>query len=111
VPFAPTQSVSAAEQASLDAKADKPTTITKNVDYTLTATDSIILATGGGSGITLTVPLTTGIRRDIKKVDAGAGPVTVVPSSGTIEGAASLALVAQRESVTLLSDGTDLYVV
>jgi hypothetical protein len=37
--------------------------------------------------------------------------MTVVPSSGTIEGAASLALVAQYESVTLLSDGTDLYVI
>jgi hypothetical protein len=30
-------------------KADKPTTITKNADYTLTATDSIILATRNSS--------------------------------------------------------------
>jgi hypothetical protein len=70
-----------------------------------------VFGTGGGSGITRTVPLTTGIRRDIKKVDAGVGPVTVVPYSGTIDGAPSLALVAQYESVTLLSDSTNLYVV
>jgi hypothetical protein len=107
--------VTADVSAQLATKADKPAVLHKSVDYVLSATDSDVFGTGGVSGITLTVPLTTGIRRNLMKEDNGAGAVNVTPSSGTIigsgipAGTTSIALVEMGDSVTVISDGTNLY--
>ena len=72
------------------------------------ATDCTILATGGGGGITITLPAanTVGVIAMIIKIDAGVGTITVGRAgSDTINGAVSLTLVAQYDKCLLISDG------
>lgn len=78
----------------------------------LTNGDSIILATAGVSGITLTLPApTAGKIFNIKKVDSAVGIVTISPSSGTIDGAANKTISIQYASLTITSDGTNFFVI
>ena len=80
----------------------------------LLRTDQIVFATGGIAGITLTLPNPALFRNQslsIKKVDAGAGAVTIVPfGAETIDGAPSASLPAQYQSVPLFSDGTNWHI-
>jgi hypothetical protein len=79
---------------------------------TLTNGNSIILATGGAGGITVTLPApTSGKIFNIKKVDAGAGVITISPPSGTIDGAASKTLTLQYDSLTITSNGTNFFII
>lgn len=84
-----------------------------SANYTALPSDSFILATGGAGGITVTLPAAVkGSRYLIKKVDAGAGAVTVATtSSQTIDGATTKVLSAQYASVTVVSDGAAWYVI
>lgn len=79
----------------------------------LTARDCVLLATGGAGGITLTLPATTNGGRliAVKKVDAGAGAVTVTPAAGTLDGAASQALTAQFYGIVVTWDGANWWTV
>ena len=83
-----------------------------SANYSALASDRTILATAGASGITVTLPAATkGARYEIKKVDAGAGAVTAATSSSqTIDGAATKALAAQYDKITLVSGGTSWHV-
>jgi len=47
----------------------------------------------------------------IKKIDASAFTVTIVPASGTIDGAANVVLTTQYQSVTIQTDGTNWYII
>jgi len=51
-----------------------------------------------------------GFRYNIKNL-SGAYSLTLTPSSGTIDGASTRVIDTQYESLTLLSDGTDYYIV
>ena len=74
--------------------------------------DSIILATGGAGGITLTLPApVSGKIFNIKKVDAGVGAITINTTSGTIDGAASKTIYYQYDSLTFVSDGTNYFLI
>lgn len=86
--------------------------IAKSANYTATVTDRTILATGGAGGITITLPAAmASLRYEVKKVDAGAGAVTVATtSSQTIDGATTKSLPARYDKVTVVSDGTAWYV-
>lgn len=81
----------------------------------ITAIDDILLATGGGAGITLTLPTAASAFRrvfTVKKVDAGVGVVTVDGSGAeTIDGAASVLIVSQFESFDFYSSGTSWHIV
>lgn len=70
---------------------------------------TVILATGGAGGITVTLPPaanTYGKTYAVKKVDAGAGAVTVAAAGADqIEGGANHALTAQYDSIVIVSDG------
>lgn len=72
------------------------------------------LGTGGAVGVTLTIPDSAtmpGARKLIKKVDAGAGPVTLdFTPPETLDGVAPFALVNQYEAVTIVSDGANWHV-
>lgn len=46
----------------------------------------------------------------IKKIDASANTVVITPTGRTIEGAASLTLTTQYESVSIISDGTNWFI-
>lgn len=79
---------------------------------TLTNGNSIVLATGGAGGITVTLPApTSGKIFNIKKVDAGAGVITISPPSGTIDGSASRVIFSQYDSLTITSNGTNFYLI
>jgi hypothetical protein len=71
--------------------------------------DQILLATGGGAGITLTLPTAASAFRrtfTVKKVDAGVGVITVDGSGAeTIDGTLTAIVSIQYQSVDLYSDG------
>lgn len=107
------------ESGGLRWKTPNATTITFGGDvksvstnYTATAGDLFILATGGAGGITVTLPtVTKGGRATIKKVDSGAGAVTVATtSSQTIDGATTKSLAAQYDKIAVVSDGTAWFI-
>lgn len=73
------------------------------------SSDQILLATGGGAGITLTLPTASSMFRrtfTFKKVDAGAGAVTIdAAGAETIDGALTRVLAAQFDFVVIYSNG------
>jgi hypothetical protein len=81
----------------------------------LTADDRIIVATGGVGGITLILPQASTMPYKtftVKKVDAGAGAVTL-DAYGTelIDGAQTYPLANQYDKVTVWCDGTTWHVI
>jgi len=81
----------------------------KSADYTFATTDSTVNGTGGVGGITITLPAANSAGQIciVRKVDGGAGAVTVSRAgSDTIQGATTLALAAQYDRVVLQSDGS-----
>ena len=126
VPSAPTitptaGAISWAEAGAVRTRTSSGTTTTvagdlvvKTANYTCAATDSVVLATGGASGITITLPTATtkGQRYTIKKTDSAAGAVTVATtSSQTIDGATTKTLAAQYDRLTVVSDGAAWFIV
>lgn len=79
-----------------------------------TAAEDLVLASAGATTLTVTLA-PANILPDkmisVKKTDAGAGPVKVVPASGTIDGAASQSLATQYDSIQFLSDGESWWIV
>ncbi len=87
---------------------------TKTAAYTLTATDSVILADATSAAFTLTLPSASGItgrQYTIKKVDSSANAVTIASVAGTIDGAATKALSAQWQAARVVSDGGNWFMV
>lgn len=83
-------------------------TVAKAVTYAASATDFAIMGTGGAGGITITLNSgTTGQVYVVKKVDAGAGAVTVAASAGNIDGAATQVLAAQNDGIVCQYDGAN----
>ncbi len=86
---------------------------TAAVSTTSTLSNDINLCTAGAGGITVTLPaVITGKVVRIKKVDSAAGTVTVQRGgSSTIDGANTVVLYHQWESLTVASDGTNWFIV
>lgn len=83
-----------------------------NVSTAITLSSDINLVTGGAGGLTVTLPsAATGKIVVVKKVDSGAGAVTVSAGSATVDGTASKVLYYQYESLTFVSDGTNWFIV
>lgn len=83
------------------------------VSTSVTLSSDINLCTAGAGGITVTLPsVVSGKMVIIKKVDTGAGNV-IIQRGGTalIDGATTTQLYYQYESMTLVSNGTDWFVV
>ena len=80
---------------------------------TLTTTNNVVLVTTGAGNKTITLPhaLDNASRvYTVKKVDAGIGTVTVTAvGTDTIDGAATVVLLAQWNTVTIISDGANWY--
>jgi len=79
------------------------------------ATDDVLLGTAGAGGITLTLPAPATNANHIftiKKVDAAAGFVTVAQNAAeTIDGAASVNLISQYQAISVISDGTNWFII
>jgi hypothetical protein len=81
----------------------------------LSAINTLILATAGGAGITLTLPSAVGVSGQtfrIKMIDTGAGGVTINTTGGqTIDGALTNVLTNRNQIVQLESDNTNWRIV
>lgn len=87
--------------------------VSKSANYTAAVEDRFILATGGAGGITITLPAAVkGSRYVVKKVDAGAGAITIATTSAqTIDGVTAKSLAAQWDKIQVVSDGTAWFTV
>lgn len=89
-------------------------TATVTAAYTIDATNkqTVVLGDATSAAFNVTLPAAASGRTVIvKKIDASANAVTVVPASGTIDGAANHALATQYDAVRLVSDGTNWFVI
>ncbi len=90
---------------------EKSNILTKTAAYTIEEDDDVILGNATGGAFAVTLPkasLFEGRRFTAKKIDASANAVTLDgDGSETIDGAANVALAAQWDKVTVLSDGTN----
>ena len=88
---------------------------TKTTAYSLTATDSVILADATGGAFTVTLPTAVGCQGrqyTVKRTNSGSNNVTVgATSSQTIDGAATKALGAQWSTIAVVSDGANWQIV
>jgi len=89
----------------------KPTVAEVTTTYIASSRDEIILAdaTGGAFNVTLPAPTgRTGLIYRIKKIDSSVNAVTVV---GTIDEDSNFDLIAEDESITVTSDGTEWWII
>jgi hypothetical protein len=88
---------------------------TKTAAYTLSEDDSVLLANATNGPFTLTLPTAVGIagrQYTIKKIDSASNAVTIgTTSSETIDGAATLVLTSQWAYQTVVSDGTNWFII
>lgn len=81
-------------------------------NQTLTTGNTVVLVYTGGTNRTITLPApTAGKIVHIKKCDATVATVTISAPSGTIDGTASKVLLSQYDSLTIVSDGTDFFII
>ena len=96
-------------------EAAKATIRTINADYSMTWADEVILADASSAAITITLPDPSAypnVPIKIKKIDSSTNAVTIAPhGTETIDGASSYDLTAQNECITLISDGTNWYII
>lgn len=90
-------------------------TSTKTSNYTITGTDVVIFADATSGNVTITLPTATsnaGYRFYIKRIDGSANTCSVARSGGdTIDGQASISLLAQYTSITVISNGSAWYII
>ena len=73
---------------------------------------AVVLANATSGAINMTLPAAlAGQVITLKKTDSSANTVTITPPAGTIDGAASKVLVAQYQSITVVCDGTNYFIV
>jgi hypothetical protein len=82
-------------------------------DYAALSSDSLLLVTGGTTGVTVTLPAgVKGARYTIKKTDSGVGAVTVATTSGQlIDGATTYRLDTRYDTLTVEYGTSAWYVV
>lgn len=87
---------------------------TKTANYTATISDDVILADATGGAFQVTLPTAagnTGQVIEVKRVSTNANAVTIATTGGqTIDGASTYAPLA-LESVPMVSDGTNWWIV
>lgn len=90
-------------------------TATKTSNYTVTTSDTVLLADAASGNITITLPAassSSGYRFFIKRIDNSGNTVTVQRAgSDTIDGATSQTLDLQYTSITVVSNGSNWYII
>jgi hypothetical protein len=91
------------------------TTSTKTSNYTMAGTDVVVFADATSGNVTITLPTASsnsGYRFYVKRVD-GSGNTCALARSGsdTIDGQTSVSLALQYTSITVVSSGTDWYII
>lgn len=83
-------------------------TLAKTANYTMVPGDGTVLANAAAGAMNVTLPpASAGLTVRVQKVDASANAVTVLPASGTIDGAANSVLALRWLARTFQSDGTN----
>ena len=99
-------------QLSLGEKGFRVNIVAKTAAYTMTVTDDVILCGAGNQTFTVTLPAAseaTGKVYHIKNV--GTGTITVDGNgSETIDGGTTAILTVQYESITILSSGSEWFI-
>lgn len=87
----------------------------KSANYTITASDFILLGDASAGAFTFTLPAASGVskkRYHIKKIDSSGNTITIDGNGAeTIDGAITKVLSVQYESITIVSDGTSWWVI
>lgn len=90
-------------------------TATKTSSYTLVASDNVILGDASGGNVVITLPLASiasGYRFQIKKIDSSSNTTSLQCSGGdTIDGSTTAVISVQYLSITIVSDGSNWYIV
>ena len=88
-------------------------TVTKTGTYTIATSDHTVFADATSAAFTLTLPAAAaGLRFEIVKIDSGANIVTIDGNgSETINGATTYALNLQYDSITIVSNGSNWFIV
>jgi len=86
--------------------------VSVSTNTTLTTGNTIVLVDASGGSRTMTLPApTAGKIVHIKKTDSSANSVVISPPSGTIDGAATKSLLTQYDSLSIVSDGTNFFLI
>lgn len=98
--------------ANLAGKATSLNVTTQTTDYTASDGDRV-LADASGGAITITLPgPNANDEVAIKKIDSGSNTVTIAtPNTETIDGQSSISITGQYISRTIVSDGSDYFIV
>ena len=80
---------------------------------TSTGIEEIHLISNAGNNVVITIPAAgtagSGYKYQIKRL--GTGTCSITPASGTIDGASSFSLASQFDSVTLVSNGSNYFII
>lgn len=86
--------------------------ITSN--YTAQRTDNVLLCDASGGAITITLyspTLEVGRSLYIKKTDSTGNTITIDPSANTIDGYDEVIILHQNESLHILCDGSNFWII
>lgn len=82
------------------------------IDYVMNQYDEIVLVDASGANRTITLPARVQpYKYTVKKTDASANTVIVTPPAGNIDGAGTKTLTTQYEKVTVITDGTNWFII
>jgi hypothetical protein len=90
------------------------TVVTKIGTYTITTNDEVVLANAASGGFTVTLPTASGNTNQytIKKIDSSTNIVTLATtSSQTIDGGSTAQIKVQYASISVVSDGSNWFVI
>lgn len=88
--------------------------LTKTGNYTITSSDDVILADATSNNITITLPTAVGIVKSfsVKRKDGTGNTLTLnTTSSQTIDGTTSISISTQYQSITVVSDNSNWYII
>ena len=89
--------------------------VTKTTTYAPSESGEVLLADATDAGFTITLPDATsdsGLRITIKKIDVTANAVTIATvSSQTIDGASTQSISTQWQSLDIISNGTNWFLI
>lgn len=92
-----------------------PTLVSKSGAYTATDADYSIICDASGGAFTITLPAASGRvgrRYHVKKVDSSGNAVTIDGNaSETIDGATTLAISTQYDSIMITTDGSNWHII
>lgn len=85
----------------------------KNSNYSVSASDVVLLGDASSAGFQFTLPAATGVQGrefTFKKTDVTLNVITVKPVGATLDSGTSYLLEFQNEFVSIISDGANWYI-